>query len=263
MDLKLTGKSVIVTASSKGLGKAAALEYAREGAHVLLSSRDAGELSSAAKEIKNETGNEHVAYVVCDVKEPNQIQNLVQKAVDWNGTVDVLINNTGGPPAGNFDSFQDDDWQHAFELTLLSFIRTIREVLPYMKKQQSGHIINFTSSSMKQTIDGLLLSNTFRPAVAGLAKSLSQELARDNILINTVGPGRIETARVQELDTLKARESGVSLSHVQEENQKSIPLNRLGKPEEFAKAVVFLGSGANSYITGQSLIIDGGMVKAL
>lgn len=263
MDLHMKGKSVIVTASSKGLGKATALEFAREGAKVMLASRDAGQLSDAVREIKRKTGNQNVEYVVCDMKEPNQLKELVQKTIDWNGTIDVLINNAGGPPAGNFSDFKDEDWQHAFELTLLSFIRAIREVLPYMKKQQSGHIVNFTSSSMKQSLDHLLLSNTFRPAVAGLAKSLSQELGKDNILINTVGPGRIETARVMELDTLKAAELGVSLEQIQAENKKNIPLNRMGSPDEFAKAVVFLASGANSYITGQSLIIDGGMVKAL
>lgn len=263
MDLNLTGKSVIVTASSKGLGKATALEFAREGAHVLLSSRNAAELRDAVNEIKTQTGNSHVDYTVCDVKEPDQIKNLVQKAVDWNGTIDVLINNTGGPPAGDFTSFQDEDWQNAFELTLFSYIRTIREVLPYMQKQQSGHIVNVASSSIKQSLDHLLLSNTFRPAVAGLAKSLSQELGKDNILINTVGPGRIETTRILELDTLKAKESGVTLEQLQETNNKNIPLNRTGKPEEFAKTVVFLASGANSYITGQSLIVDGGLVRAL
>lgn len=263
MDFNLQGKSVIVTASSKGLGKATALEYATEGAHVLISSRNEEELATAVKDIKEKSGNSQVDYVVCDVKKPDDIKNLVSKAVDWNGTVDVLINNAGGPPAGKFEDFSDEDWQHSFELNLLSFIRTIREVLPYMKKQQSGRIVNIASSSIKQSLDNLLLSNTFRPGIVGVAKSLSQELAPDYILINTVGPGRIQTNRVVELGQIKADELGIEAEKLQADAEQSIPLGRYGQPEEFAKAVVFLGSGANTYITGQSLLVDGGLVKAL
>lgn len=263
MDLNLKGKSVIVTASSKGLGKATASEFAQEGAHVLLASRSADELREAVREIKTKTGNDHVDFVVCDMTQPDQIKEMVQQAVDWNGTVDVLVNNTGGPPAGTFADFNDEDWQQAFELTLLSFIRTAREVLPYMKKQQRGHIVNLASSSIKESLDNLLLSNTFRPGVLGLSKSLARELGEDNILVNTVGPGRIETDRIRSLDSMKAEELGVSMEQLQQEHEKNIPLKRVGDPAEFAKAVVFLSSGANTYITGQDLVVDGGMVKAL
>ncbi|MDY0393828.1 SDR family oxidoreductase [Virgibacillus halophilus] len=263
MDLGLKGKSVIVTAASKGLGKATAKQFAAEGAHVLIASRSEKQLQQSVQEIQSETGNEKVAYIVCDMRDKQAIKGMVDKAVSWNGSVDVLVNNAGGPPAGNFSDVNDEDWQQAFELNLLSFVRTIREVLPYMQKQKSGHIVNFTSSSMKQPIDNLILSNTFRTGIVGLAKSLSQELAADNILINTVGPGRIATDRVAHLDQVTAKKTGKTQEEIRSQSEKMIPIGRLGQPEEFAKAVVFLCSEANSYVTGQSLLVDGGLVKAL
>ncbi|HET7578331.1 MAG TPA: SDR family oxidoreductase [Bacillales bacterium] len=263
MDLGLQGKSVVVMAASKGLGRASAQQFAAEGAHVVIASRNEEELRKTQEEIRSETGNDHVAYAVCDITKPEDIQNLVGKAVELNGTVDVLINNAGGPPAGGFDNVNDEQWQKAFELNLLSFVRAVREVLPHMRKQGSGHIINFASSSIKQPIDHLILSNTFRAGIVGLAKSLSQELAKDNILINTVGPGRIATDRVAHLDGVKADKLGVSAEEVKAQSEKGIPMGRYGEPEEFAKTVVFLCSQANTYVTGQSLLVDGGMVKAL
>jgi 3-oxoacyl-[acyl-carrier protein] reductase len=263
VDLHLEGKSVIVTAASKGLGKATALAFAEENAHVLLSSRNENALKEAVNDIKKKTGNEQVHFAVCDMKKEADIRELVNRAVKWNGTVDVLINNSGGPPAGSFMSMSDEDWYHAFELNLLSFVRTIRAVVPHMKKQQSGHIVNLASSSIKQSIDDLVLSNTMRPGIAGLAKTLAQELGEYNILINTAGPGTIHTDRIQELNEVKAEKSGKSADELIRHTAKNIPIGRLGRPEEFAKAVVFLASGANTYITGQSLIVDGGQVKAL
>lgn len=263
MDLNLKGKSVIVTAASKGLGRAIAMEYAREGAHVMIGSRQEDLLKKTVQAIKAETGNENIYYSICDMKDHQAIKQLIAQTVKLNGTVDVLINNAGGPPAGKFIEMDDEDWYHAFELNLLSFVRTIREVIPLMKKQRQGHIVNLTSSSIKQSIDHLILSNVMRPGVLGLSKSLAQELGQDNILINTVGPGTIETDRILELNKGRAKNSGVSIDEVKEQAEKQIPMNRYGRPEEFAKAVVFLASGANTYITGQSLIVDGGSVKAL
>ncbi|SET60108.1 3-oxoacyl-[acyl-carrier protein] reductase [Oceanobacillus limi] len=263
MDLGLQGKSVIVTAASKGLGKATATAFAMEGAHVLISSRNAATLKEAVTNIRKETGNENVDYIVCDMKKAADIKALVEKAVNWNGTVDVLINNAGGPPAGSFLDMNDADWYHAFELNLLSFVRTIREVIPYMQKQQQGHIVNLASSSMKQSLDQLLLSNAIRPGVAGLTKSLAQEFGQDNILINAVGPGTIETDRILELNEIKAQNLGVPVEKLTKEAEHNIPMKRYGKPEEFANAIVFLASSANTYISGQSLLVDGGLVKAL
>ncbi|WP_249870317.1 SDR family oxidoreductase [Oceanobacillus saliphilus] len=263
MDLELKGKSVIVTAASKGLGKATAKEFAKEGAHVLISSRTEESLIEAVEEIKQDTGNEHVDFAVCNMKSAEDIDQLVKKAVAWNGTVDVLINNAGGPPAGSFMDMTDDDWYHAFELNLLSFIRTTRAVVPYMKNQNRGHIVNLASSSIKQSIDQLVLSNTMRPGIVGLAKTLSQELSADNILVNTVGPGTIETGRILELTKVRAQKQNVSVESLIAEAEQKIPMKRFGQPEEFAKVIVFLSSGANTYITGQSFVVDGGQLKAL
>ena len=263
MELGLKGKSVIVAASSKGLGKAIALGFAQEGAHVYLASRTANDLKKAAEEIIEKTGNEHVRYEVCDVTDAEQIKNLVNRAMEWNGKVDVLINNAGGPSAGTFDDFSDDDWQAAFELNLLSYVRFIREVLPSMRKAGAGRIVNIASSSIKQSLDYLILSNTFRAGIVGLSKSLSQELAKENILINTIGPGRIATDRVKQLDEIQAKAKGISYDELRNQSEKLIPIGRYGEPEEFAKVVVFLASFANTYVTGQTLVVDGGLVKAL
>ncbi|QHT47725.1 SDR family oxidoreductase [Bacillus sp. SB49] len=262
MDLNLEGKSVVVLAASKGLGKAVATVYAQEGAHVVISSRQEKELKRTVEGLKEATGNEHVHYHVCDVTKPEDIRSLMERTVELNGKVDVLINNAGGPPAGTFDDFHDEDWQQAFELNLLSFTRAIRAVLPSMRKEGGGRIVNIASSSIKQSLDHLILSNTFRAGIVGLSKSLSQELAPDNILINTVGPGRIATERVEQLDQKRADESGVSVEELKRKAEGAIPLQRYGTPEEFAASVAFIGSFANTYMTGQALVVDGGLVKA-
>ncbi|MGO1058487.1 SDR family oxidoreductase [Planococcus sp. FY231025] len=263
MDLGLTGKSVIVMAGSKGLGKATALEFAREGAKVVIGSRNKEELEKTAAAISEETGNDHISWKVCDITQASDIKELINFAGETNGGVDVLINNAGGPPAGGFDQFTDEDWQKAYELNLLSYIRAIREVLPHMREGGSGHILNFASSSIKQTLDNLLLSNTFRAGIVGLAKSLSQEFSKDNILINTLGPGRIATGRVEELDRMRAGKLDKSYEELKSSTEKSIPMGRYGDPSEFARQAVFLCSGANTYVTGQTLLVDGGLVKAL
>lgn len=263
MNLYLEGKSVIVMAASKGLGRATAELFAEEGAKVIITSRNLEELKQTATEIKLKTVHAQVDYHVCDVTKADDIKKVVAYTIEKHGAVDVLINNAGGPPAGLFDQFTDEDWQAAFELNLLSYVRAIREVLPHMREQGGGHILNFASSSIKQSLDNLLLSNTFRAGVVGLAKSLSQELAQDNILINTLGPGRIATARLAQLDQKKAERLKKSYEDVQTSEQEAIPLGRYGEPEEFARQAVFLCSGANTYVTGQALLVDGGLVKAL
>ncbi|MBY6036388.1 SDR family oxidoreductase [Fictibacillus nanhaiensis] len=262
MDLGLRGKNVLVLASSKGLGKACALQFAREGANVMLTSRDEDQLSRTVEEIIKETGAS-VHFKRCDITQRNEIDELIAETVETLGSIDVLVNNAGGPPAGGFFDFEDDHWQGAFELTLLSLVRTVRAVTPNMRKNGGGRIVNIASSSFKQPIDGLILSNTFRTAINGLSKSLSQELGKDGILINTIGPGRIGTDRVGELDQMMAEKKGISAQEVKVSMESGIPLGRYGTPEEFANMVIFLCSGANTYITGQSLLIDGGMVKAL
>ncbi|MGN8647397.1 SDR family oxidoreductase [Gracilibacillus sp. HCP3S3_G5_1] len=257
MDLGVKGKKVLVTAASKGLGKACAKAYAEEGAHVYIASRNRVQLDETVADLIEQTNNTNVEAVVCDLTKRHDIEKMVETI----GHVDILINNTGGPPAGKFNDFADDDWQHAFELLLLNIIRTVRAVTPGMRKQQFGRIVNITSSSMKQALDGLLLSNTFRPAIVGLSKSLSQELASDQILINSVGPGTMETDRIKDIYQQQPSDETVE-ARIQKAGE-SIPIGRIGQPEEFAKAILFLGSAANTYITGQTLIVDGGAMKAL
>lgn len=261
MDLGLTNKVVLVVASSKGLGKAVAKELAKEGANVMLTSRSAESLKKAAEEIQEEAKGK-IAYFPADITKPEDIKSLVKETREKLGIIDVLVNNAGGPPSGNFLDFNDEDWEKAFQLNLFSYIRLIREVLPDLK-QEGGKILNIASSSVKAVLPNLILSNTFRNGINGLSKSLAIELAPDKILVNTIGPGRIATDRIQELDQAKAEAQNRSLEEVTEESEKSIPAGRYGEPEEFAKAAVFLVSGANTYVTGQSLLVDGGMVTAI
>jgi 3-oxoacyl-[acyl-carrier protein] reductase len=262
VDLQLKGRTAIVLASTKGLGKATALMLAQEGAQVTISGRDEAALAAVRPEIKQATGHDPLT-VVTDVTKAADIERLVKETVDRFGTVDILINNAGGPAAGTFDQLTDEQWQQAFELNLLSYVRAIRAVLPYMRKQRFGRIVNFASSSFKQPIENLILSNTFRTGVVGLAKSLASELGPDGILINTIGPGRIATDRVAHLDAIRAEKTGQSAEEVRKQMEATIPLGRYGEPEEFARYVTFLASPANSYVTGQSLLVDGGMVKAI
>lgn len=263
MDLNLNEKVVVVMASSEGIGKATALQFAKKGANVFLSSRNETALKEAVSEIKALSENNNVYYRVCDVTDGDAIKQFIKYVIQASGNIDVLVNNAGGPPAGTFDHFSDEDWQHAFELNLLSFIRTIREVLPSMRENGSGKIVNIASSSIKETIDNLILSNTFRAGVVGLAKSLSRELAADNILINTIGPGRIETNRMKSLSESRAEKQGVPYEQLRQQSESEVPMGRYGLPKEFANLVVFLCSGANTYVTGQSLTVDGGLVRAL
>ncbi len=261
MNLGLTDKPVIVCASSAGLGKATALEFAREGANVMLCSRRATELQRAADEIKEATGR-MPAVTIVDVTQPADIVRLVEATVAAFGGVFALVNNSGGPPAGVFDQFDDAAWQSAFELNLLSYIRTTRAVLPHLRKGGGGRIVNFSSSSVKSPLDNLILSNTFRTGVMGLTKTLASELGRDGILVNVLGPGRIQTDRIEQLDGIRAKKSGATIEQIRADTAKTIPLGRYGTPAEYAKLAVFLGSPANSYITGQTILVDGGMVKA-
>lgn len=262
MDLGFDGRVALVTAASKGLGRATAEQLAAEGARVMISSRDESSLTQTAAEIEEASGGE-VAYLAADVTREKDIRYLVGETEERFGSVDILINNSGGPPAGNFDNVRDQDWQEAFELNLMSLVRLTREVLPYMRVTGNGRIVNFASSSIKQPLENLILSNTFRAAILGLSKSLSIELASDGILVNTIGPGRIGTDRVASIDEMRAERLGIPVHKVQEEAESRIPVGRYGTPEEFARVATFLASPANTYMTGQALLVDGGMVKAL
>lgn len=262
MDLGLRDKCVLVMASSAGLGKAIATEFARESANVMLFSPFEDELKQAQHDIFSETGKKPSIFVG-SITNADDIKKLVKTTSDIYGPIFALVNNTGGPAAGSFDAFDDDAWQKAYELTLLSYIRTIREVLPHMRANNGGRILNSTSSSIKAVLDNLILSNTFRMGVVGLAKTLSQELGKDNILVNVIAPGRIGTARIDYLDKIRAEKAGKTIEEIQQVAFSGIPLGRYGTPQEYGKLAAFLCSSANTFITGQSILVDGGMVKAI
>ncbi|MFC0270663.1 SDR family oxidoreductase [Metabacillus herbersteinensis] len=261
MQLGLNGKSALVIASSQGLGKAIARKLVEEGTNVMLTSRDPEKLFRVKDELM-QLGGGIVECKRCDITNKQDIIDLVNATVERFGTIDLLVNNAGGPPAGSFEQMTDEDWQKAFELNLLSYIRVIREVLPLMRGK-GGKIVNIASSSVKEPIPGLILSNTFRTGIVGLTKTLATEFAPYRILINTVAPGRIATDRVAFLDTVNADKQGISKEEMEEKVKLSIPLGRYGEPEEFANYVTFLLSNANSYMSGQTFLVDGGLVKSI
>jgi 3-oxoacyl-[acyl-carrier protein] reductase len=261
MNLGLTDKPVIVCASSAGLGRATALEFAREGARVMLCSRREAELRRTAADIAAATGRTP-RYVAADLTRADDIARLISATVEAYGGVFALVNNSGGPPAGTFEDFDDAAWQAAFELNLLSYVRTVRAALPHLRQGGGGRIVNFTSASVKAPIESLILSNTFRTGVVGLSKTLATELGPDGILVNVLGPGRIQTDRVAQLDRFRAERTGVSIDQVRAEAGRAIPLGRYGDPEEYARIAVFLGSPANTYLTGQTILVDGGSTRA-
>ena len=245
LDLGLEGKVALVTAASKGIGRAIATELAREGASVVISSRDEETLSTVANEIREETGAV-VDHHAADLTSAEDIEALIAHATEGFGGVDVLVNNTGGPQAGTFGDLDDAAWQRGFDQVILSLVRCVRGVLPQMRERGGGRIVNVASSSLKQPIENLTLSNTFRAGLVGLAKDLSLQLAPDGILVNTLGPGRISTARTENMDSAQAESRGVAVEEVREEFLARIPLGRYGTPDEFARVAAFLASPANA-----------------
>lgn len=262
MELGLNGKVIMVAAASKGLGYGIAQAVAREGALVSIGSRTAVDIEAAAHQLKSETGTQVLGFVM-DATNPQSILDWARATQVHFGGVDGLVVNAGGPPAGGFDNFSDDDWQAAFELTLLSSVRLIRAVLPAMRTRGSGSILTVTSSSVKEPIDILLLSNVMRSGVVSLVKSLSRQLAPEHIRVNNLVPGRIDTDRVKSLDSLTAKQLGQPPEAQKAHQESLIPWGRYGTIEEFGKAGAFLLSDAASYITGETLIVDGGAMRTV
>ncbi len=261
MDLGLTNKIALVAASSKGLGRASAEALAQEGAKVTICARDAEALNKTQAEMAAATGAEILA-VPADMTKPDDINNVIQQTVDHFGGLHILVCNAGGPPAGYFPDFDDEEWEAAFNLNLMSTVRLIRAALPHLQAAQWGRIINVTSLSVKEPVDNLLLSNSIRAAVHGMTKTLSNQIAKDGITINNVMPGYIQTDRVNQLVAINAQKSGLSTEEVIANISTPIPVGRIGQPEEFGALVAFLASEKSGYINGSSILIDGGMVKA-
>src|SRR6266550_5184394 len=262
MDLGIKNRVAIVAAASRGIGFACARELAREGARVFLCSRDANHASEAAKKIHEETGAD-VAGIACDVTNDADVQAFVNLAIERGGQIDICVTNAGGPPAKVFAETDLDLFRQAFEQNALSAIRLAKLVLPGMLERKWGRIINITSVSVKQPIDGLLLSNTVRAGLTGWAKTVSTEVAADNITVNNVAPGYTLTERQEELATARAAATGKPKEEMIGLWATQVPMRRLASPEEIAAAVAFLASERASYITGVTLQVDGGWVRSL
>ena len=262
MDLGLKGKTAIVGGASQGLGQAVALAFAQEGVNVALSARSEGRLKNAAEEIEKATGVQ-VLPIRADHTQYADINRIVEQTMTTLGRIDILFTNTGGPPPGDFFDFSDGDWQQAYEQLLLYVIRICREVIPHMKKQGGGRIINNTSVAVKEPYQDLILSNVFRVGVVSLAKTLSRKLAGENILINSICPGFTRTDRADELLRDRAEVREIALEEMEKATASEIPIGFIPSPEGLASLVVFLASERASSITGTTIQVDGGYIKAL
>jgi len=251
MDFGLAGTSALVSASTRGLGYAIARGLAAEGARVAISGRTQAAADKAAAEVERATGAECVAFAA-DVGKDGEPQRLVSLVVERFGGLDVLVTNSGGPPAGGFSDVDDPRWLAAVDATLMSVVRLVRTALPYLRKSGRGRILNVVGSSVKEPIDGLVLSNSVRLAVIGLARTIAREVAAEGITVNNVCPGRIMTQRIIDL---YGDEASIAKATQQ------IPMQRLGTPDEFAAMAVFLASTQASYVTGQTIVIDGGLTR--
>lgn len=262
MNLGLQNKSALVTASSKGIGKACAEALAQEGCSVMISSRNQENLISTANQISNQC-NAKVLWHVCDVNNYDDIKSIVSQTISSFGKIDILVNNCGGPSSGPIDNFSDEAWTDAYNEILLSVVRFSREVVNVMKKNNFGRIINITSISVKQPIQQLVLSNSLRLGVIGFAKTLSTEVAPFNITVNNIAPGYTLTSRIYDLAVEQSKNSNISYEEILKNYTREIPAGRMGKPEEIGNLAAFLASEKAAYITGQTIAVDGGFIKGI
>lgn len=262
MDLGIRNKVALVSASSHGLGKAAAVSLAKEGVNLAICSRNEKSINATADEIRKSTGV-NVFSIAADVSKPSEIDKIINSVVKEYGKIDILINNAGGPPTGKITTLPDSEWERGFNLTMMSMVRMSRAVLPLMEKQKWGRVISIVSLSAKQPIDDLMISSTLRPGILGLSKVLANQYGRFNITVNTVCPGYILTQRQDELSRSRSAEKNISIEEYLAESAKNIPIGRLGKPEELGDVITFLASERASYINGANLLVDGGQAKGI
>jgi 3-oxoacyl-[acyl-carrier protein] reductase len=262
VDLGIKGKVAIVAAASRGLGQAVAHELAAEGARVVMCARGADALEVTRASIAAATGSD-VRAVAADLATSEGVGRVFAEAERAFGHVDILVNNTGGPPSGPFEQHDWTAWQDAVDLLLRSAVELTRRVLPGMRQRHWGRIINITSIAVKQPVDGLILSNAIRGAVTGMARTLASEVARDGVTVNNILPGYTRTERVEQLATATAEREHISQTDVLARFEAQIPMRRLGEPREFAALATFLASERASYITAQSFAVDGGWIRSL
>jgi 3-oxoacyl-[acyl-carrier protein] reductase len=258
MDLGLRGCAAIVSGASSGMGRAIARRLAQEGCDVTLFARRAPLLEEAVTEISALPGGGRAVAVAGDSTAPADLARTIEETTQQFGRIDIVVNNTGGPPAGDFGDFEDEDWQRGFELTLLSAIRLTRMALPALRQSGRGRVVNLTSMAVKEINDGLLLSNALRPGVTGWAKHLSREEGPHGVTVNSIAPGYIDTERLRYLYSTEADPEGA-----RRRDAELIPLRRFGDPEEIASAAAFLCSTEAAYITGVTLLVDGGLTRGL
>lgn len=260
MDLKIKDRVALVAGASRGLGYATARLLIQEGARVAINSRNPDKLKKAADTLKSETGGD-VITIAGDMADPAVPDYLVSQTIHHFGKLDLLVTNTGGPPVGNFESFDDAAWEKAFDLVFLSHVRLIRAALPHLRKSNAASVLTVTSLTVKQPIAGLILSNSLRLGTVGLTKSLALELGKDGIRVNSILPGWTVTERVTDLLSVRAEKNKSTIEEEARLQSAESPLGRMAEPEEFARAAVFLLSPAASYLTGLMLPVDGGMYR--